>query len=48
MWSIEVVEVLPLAELGLEIDVAFVWQGLIIILLVGATGSLDIGAAECV
>lgn len=36
MWSVEVVEVLPLAEFGFQIDVSFVAQQLIKLLAVGA------------
>jgi hypothetical protein len=39
--SIEVVEVFPLAELGLEIDVALVRQELVKFLLIGAVGTFD-------
>lgn len=42
MWSVEVVEVFPFAELGLEIDVAFVGQELIKLLLIGAMRSFDL------
>ena len=42
MWPIEVVEVLPLGKLGFEIDVVFVRQELVKLLLVRAMGTLDL------
>ena len=41
VWSGEVVEPFPFVELGLQIDVPFVTEELIELLLIGTMGSLD-------